>query len=379
MTGDTNPYIAIGLMSGTSADGIDGVVLKITDTSLSILEHEYMAYGNDLRWQVRNVCERKISNPEEAGDLDEKLCTLYAGVSQKLIDKIAPMTVSVIGSHGQTVHHSPYSSPPYTVQLGNGYNIAQLTGTPVVSDFRSRDMAAGGQGAPLAAGFHQAAFHSTEEHRAVINIGGIANITLLPACHSGDIIGFDIGPGNTLIDNWCQRNYSLLYDEDGQIARSGTVQLDLLDLLLKDDYFCRLFPKSTGPEVFSLTWLMNYMQIWGNQNQCRSEDILATLTALSARSIANVINDFQPKVGTTLLCGGGTKNSLLVDMISNYADSTITDTGTMGVDPMLVEAAAFAWMAYKTMQGQTSTLPSVTGARYPCIAGNIACPPVQTA
>lgn len=368
------PFHAIGLMSGTSADGVDGVVLAIHDGDFSILATETVPYPDTLRQSVRELCDRRIRRNAEAGVVEDRLNSLYADVATRLKDKVAPVPIDIIGCHGQTVNHSPDSDPPFTLQLGNGATIARRTGIPVVSDFRSRDISAGGQGAPLAPAFHLAAFHSSCEHRAVINIGGISNITILPKGSDGKVIGFDIGPGNTLMDNWCSEHFSVPFDPQGSIAESGTVQDDLLDILLDEEYFGKEPPKSTGLEMFNPEWLDGKLRRWSGDGTYDNRDVLATLSALTASTIGQTVNDIHPDIDTAYICGGGACNSGLMDRIRRRCRAKVLDTGSAGIDPKWVEAAAFAWMAYQTAQGRPSTLPSVTGARYPCIAGTVSQP-----
>jgi anhydro-N-acetylmuramic acid kinase len=368
---------AIGLMSGTSADGIDGVLLDIPgDGDFRIAEYESLAYPADTAKKIRKITAQCIETADHSKGLDLELAVLYADVANKLASRAGNRPISVIGCHGQTVNHSPYSDPPFTLQLGNGKTLARLTGTAVVTDFRSADIAAGGQGAPLAPAFHQAMFASQEESRAVVNIGGISNITLLPQAREksevpGNVSGFDTGPGNTLIDYWCRSYFGCNYDNHGDIGRQGTPQLDLLDLLIRDDYFLKSPPKSTGLDYFNPAWLREKLGLWEGMDHCSKEDVLATLTALTARCISDQLNWLQPSIVSAYVCGGGSNNSLLLELIQLNCNAQIHDTRMLGIDPQWVEAAAFAWMGLRTLHGLTSTLPSVTGASKPTVAGII--------
>ena len=368
------PVHSIGLMSGTSADGVDGVVLKIHDSQFTLVDSESLPYSATLRQSVRETCAQKIKHRSEAKALENQLNKLFIEVAMRLVDRISPIPVCVVGCHGQTVHHSPDSNPPFTVQLADGAAIAGRTGIPAVTDFRSQDIAAGGQGAPLAPGFHMATFHSPDEHRAVINIGGIANITILPKEADGDVVGFDIGPGNCLMDNWCLRHFSSPFDAEGRIAESGAAQLDLLGILLDDAYFSKPHPKSTGIELFNLEWLDVKLREWKNISDLNAQDVLATLSALTAHTICETVNRIRPKIGSVFICGGGAMNIGLMRQIRANCRATVLHTATLGFGPAWVEAAAFAWMAYQTTLGIPSTIPSVTGAKYPCIAGVINTP-----
>ena len=369
MTPSGNPVRAIGMMSGTSADGIDGVVLNIgPDNRIDISHSHSLPYPADIADQVRDAAARVQQAEHQCQELEAALTDLYAQVARTLLDNLGD-PVEVIGCHGQTVHHSPDSEPPFTVQLVDGARLSRLTGHPVVTRFRDADLAAGGQGAPLAPGFHKAAFASADEHRAVINLGGIANITLLPRDPEAPISGYDTGPGNTLLDAWCRDRLDMAFDRDGEQARQGHILLDLLDLCLRDDYFTRPAPKSTGTEYFNLTWLREKLATWDGHGDHDDTDILTTLTALTARTVANEIGNLQPPVERAYACGGGSRNQLLMEMLNDALPFQLQTTGALGVDPQMVEAAAFAWMAHRTINGQTSTLPSVTGASEATVAG----------
>ncbi len=366
------PIYTIGLMSGTSADGIDGVVLQIHENRFNLIATETLPYGETLRQSVRDVCNKKIHDRSQAKDIEGQLTELFIDVSKKLIEKDPSISIQVIGCHGQTVHHSPDSNPPFTIQLADGQAIAQHIRIPVVTDFRSQDIAAGGQGAPLAPCFHQAAFHSSEEQRAIINIGGISNITVLPKDRENHVSGFDIGPGNILMDSWCRRHFSCAFDTDGIIARSGSQQQDFLAILLDEDYFTKPWPKSTGVELFNLNWLDTKLAQYNKSINPR--DVLASLSALTVHTISETVNHSQPGIEAVYICGGGALNIELMEQLRKRCKASVRSTESLGVGPKWVEAAAFAWMGYQTAQGLASTIPSVTGARHPCIAGKVNIP-----
>ncbi len=371
--------LSIGLMSGTSADGVDGVLLEIHDQARPELHATCSQhYSDSTKKKIRKTAKRKIRDASEAAELDMQLAGICAGVVNRLIEHSGPARIAVVGCHGQTVHHSPNSKPPFSLQIGNAEELARLTNLPVVSNFRSADIQAGGQGAPLAPAFHQAVFASPRENRSVINIGGISNITCLPADPVLDVTGFDTGPGNTLIDNWCRTHFGCAFDKDGEIAKTGEVQLDLLNILLDDKYLKLETPKSTGLEYFNMKWVKEKLGLWDGYGQCSDADILATLTEFTATSIADALNALTPGVSRGFLCGGGAHNPLLVSMLARRTDFGLEPTTTLGIDPQWVEAAAFAWMAYRTVQGLTSTLPSVTGASRPVIAGTLHAPPAAS-
>ncbi len=363
-------------MTGTSADGIDGVVLEIGEGSFSIRATETLPFKEHMKEAIREISALRIRDRTDAAELDMDLGNLHLEVALKLISKLGPESVNVIGMHGQTVHHSPNTDPPFSIQLGNGQRVAEATGVPVVTDFRASDIAAGGQGAPLAPAFHQAAFSRPGENRAIVNIGGIANITLLPSDSRNNVIGFDSGPGNTLMDGWARKHYSKPFDRNGNIARGGRIQYELLDMLLQDSYLERCPPKSTGLERFNHGWLENRLQAFGKH--CTDSDILATLTEFTARTICNDLNHLKPEITTVVLCGGGVHNRLLVELITDKTTARVTDSISGGIDPQWVEASAFAWIADRTLRGLTSTIPSVTGANQPCIAGIVHYPGNRT-
>ncbi len=378
MSGTEETVCVIGLMSGTSADGIDGVVLGITDHNQPCIDASLsVQYPAAIKNRVREITARKITDQSQSDGLDIELTRLYADAATRLIREITPRKAAVIGCHGQTVHHSPDSDPPFTIQLANGGELARLTGHAAVTDFRSADIAMGGQGAPLACAFHQAVFANSAQHRAIVNIGGISNITWLPKDPNAKIIGFDTGPGNTFMDYWCRRHFNRNFDQDGEIARSGRIQPDLLALLLKDPYFDAPRPKSTGLEYFNERWLQAALNAWGGGARSNNTDILTTLTALTANCIADQVNALKPSVEAVYLCGGGARNSLLADMIQRRTGAKVESSLALGIGPEWVEAAAFAWMAWRTLNGLTSTLPSVTGANRATVAGTVHTPPAE--
>jgi len=372
MTETNQPVYTIGLMSGTSADGIDGVVLEFTsEKKLSIHSTHSLVYSEYIKDKIRRLVERKISDSSQSENLGVELAQLNADVVTGLLQNLDRNRISVVGCHGQTVHHSPDTNPPFSLQVVDGAELARLTKLPVVTDFRSADLRAGGQGAPLAPAFHQAAFSSNTHNRSVINIGGISNITFLPADKNSDVIGYDIGPGNTLMDYWCRAHFDCDYDQGGKIADQGSIQLDLLDIFLKDPYFDLPHPKSTGLEYFNGNWLNTKLTMWEGRDLSTDVDVLTTLAALTARTIADQVNLLMAEGDTVYICGGGAKNTLLASLLTRKTDVKVETTEALGIDPQWIEAAAFGWMAYRTLHGLTSTLPSVTGASARTIAGVI--------
>jgi len=277
--------------------------------------------------------------------------------------------ISAIGSHGQTIRHLPDGDSPNTLQIGDPNTIAQLTGITTVADFRRRDMAAGGQGAPLVPAFHQALFRSPEEDRVVVNIGGIGNITVLPARATLPVIGFDTGPGNVLMDAWFRAHHKGDYDRGGQWASSGRVDSGLLHTLLEEAYFFRTPPKSTGRELFNLGWLQR--QLGGTP--LRPEDVQATLCQLTADSVMQAIARHGGKPRRILVCGGGVHNQALIQAMQAQLEGGVVleSTAAHGIDPDCVEGACFAWLASQALRGEPANLPAVTGAEGPVVLGGV--------
>ncbi|ORU93269.1 MAG: anhydro-N-acetylmuramic acid kinase [Cycloclasticus sp. symbiont of Bathymodiolus heckerae] len=358
----------IGLMSGTSLDGVDLAIVDFDTLKPTLISTHFTKYPNKLLTPLKNACRQSSIHFDELGRLDAELGVFYANCVQQALSNASLNShdITAIGSHGQTIQHSPNSQPSYTLQIGDANRITQNTGISVVADFRRRDIAAGGQGAPLVPAFHQAIFQSSIENLAVVNIGGISNVTFLPANCSEAIIGFDCGPGNTLMDQWCQQYFDRPYDESGDLSRAGNVSTDLLNNLLRDPYFSQGYPKSTGPEYFNLNWLKNHLE----RNPTSTEDTLSTLCELTASCIAQSIQQL-PSVNKTLICGGGVHNSHLQARLETLLNSPVTTTATYGVDPDIVEAMAFAWLAKQTIEGRTGNIPSVTGAKQTVVLGAI--------
>lgn len=352
----------IGIMSGTSLDAIDVVLVESAD-KIRLLASHSQAINTALREQTRALNHADHNDLERSLVLDRLWGELFAQAVLSLLEQqaIDKSTITAIGSHGQTVRHSPFTIPSYTLQIGDPNTIAELTGIDVVADFRRRDIAAGGQGAPLAPAFHQAVFTSPEENRAIINIGGMANITLLSAGQA--TLGFDSGPGNVLLNAWIKHHKNLDYDAEGEWARSGKVITHLLDKALKYDYFSLAPPKSTGREQFDLHWL-NALLI-GDE---KAEDVQATLIEITARSICDAL---PHDIDALYLCGGGAFNRYLHQRIAEISQKPVSSTEALGIDPNWLEAIAFAWFAQQTIEKKAASLPSVTGAKAARILGAI--------
>ncbi len=364
----------IGLMSGTSMDGIDAVLVEIDATTSTILQTHSDPWPDDLHRQLQQL----ISQPEQTsarlvGTLHHALGHVFANTTLKLLDlaNLPPQAVTAIGSHGQTALHAPDAPVPFSLQLGDPATIASETGIAVVADFRNADIALGGQGAPLVPAFHRWAFGQEDTDRAVINIGGIANVTIL---HSdGRTSGFDTGPGNTLLDGWMSTHHNQRYDSAGAWAAGGQVHEALLNSLADDDYFSRPPPKSTGLEYFNLAWLQRHLDKMTTPPA--PQDVQATLSELTALQIANALRTL-PTLHQIAVCGGGVANhDLLSRLHQMLPNCDIQTTAHWGIDPQWVEATAFAWLARQRIHGLTSNLPSVTGATASVSLGGLYLPP----
>ncbi|MEW5864501.1 MAG: anhydro-N-acetylmuramic acid kinase [Pseudomonadota bacterium] len=355
----------VGLMSGTSLDGADAVLADFGAPRPRILAASHVAFDAKLRAELAALNAPGENELERAALASNALARCYARAVAALDlaahgDKAA---VRAIGCHGQTVRHRPDLG--YTVQIGNAALLAELTGITVVADFRSRDVAAGGQGAPLVPAFHAAVFASRGEDRAVLNLGGIANVTCLSA--GGAVTGFDTGPGNCLLDTWAERHLGTPCDEAGAWAAGGTVNTDLLLRLLAEPYFAKPPPKSTGRDLFNLAWLAQ--KLAGGEDP---RDVQATLLELTARSTAAAIATHCPSARRVIVCGGGAKNVALVHRLAELlAPSALETSEAHGIAPQLVEAAAFAWLAREALEGRPAGLPAVTGSRGPRVLGAI--------
>ena len=363
----------IGLMSGTSADGIDAVVVAIHEPrQLKLLANSHVPYSDALRTQILALTHSGDNEIERSAVLSGVLGELFAEAANSVLSQagLNKGDIRAIGSHGQTIRHGPRAAYPYTLQIANPAVIAEHTGITTVADFRARDMAAGGEGAPLVPAFHRWFFLHPGSRRAIVNIGGIANATLLPAETAGSVIGFDTGPGNTLLDRWIGRHRGERHDGNGNWAASGSVDEALLKQLLQDPYFARRPPKSTGPEYFNLSWLD--AQLSATKLQTAAEDVQATLTELTARTITHAIEDQAGGSGEVYVCGGGVHNAELLRRLQvDLGSVPVRSTAELGLHPDWVEATAFAWLAHQALEGRPGNLPSVTGARHATPLGAI--------
>lgn len=365
----------IGLMSGTSADAIDAVLVDFGTHPLQLVAHHSLAFDRSTRATIQHLAHPGTNEIDRMGALDTFLGERFAEASLQLLQSTGaqPAQIAAIGSHGQTLRHRPPDgqNTPFSLQVGDPNIIAQRTGITTVADFRRRDLAAGGQGAPLVPAFHSACFASTQHHRAIVNIGGIANLTWLDR-QGTRVIGFDTGPGNGLMDAWINRGLGKPYDESGAWAASGTADPTLLQRLLTHPYFDKPAPKSTGPEEFHLDWLNRELDQL--HQELKPEDVQATLLSLTAHSIARSVTTMaEGQPAEVFLCGGGAYNRELQARLQDQLGShhPVDSTQALGLNPEWVEATAFAWLARRTIKGMTGNVPSVTGARQPCVLGAI--------
>jgi anhydro-N-acetylmuramic acid kinase len=355
----------VGLMSGTSLDGVDAVLADLSGARPRLIAHAHEGFDASLRHQLLALNQRGDNEIERAAIASNELARHYAACVGAVLSASAtpPGDVRAIGCHGQTVRHQPESG--FTVQLGNASLLAELTGIRVVADFRSRDIAAGGQGAPLVPAFHAMIFAGADEDRAVLNLGGIANLSFLPK--AGMVTGFDSGPGNCLLDLWAVRHLGKAHDDKGHWAAGGKAVPALLERMLQEPYFGLPAPKSTGRDLFNEAWLQRMLQ--GGED---AQAVQATLLELTARSIAEAIASRKLRLRRLIVCGGGAKNAALLRLLGTLIAPAIVETSTRhGIDPQLVEAAAFAWLARCALEAVPGNLPAVTGARGARVLGAI--------
>lgn len=360
----------VGLISGTSADGIDAVLLEVEAESIRVVNSLCTPYPPALRQRVLDLARAPSVVPEDLGQTDVVLGLSFANAALALIQKagVDASDIRAIGCHGQTIRHRPDLEQPFTMQIGDPNQIVAKTGITTVADFRRKDMALGGQGAPLVPAFHEAAFGAANETRAVVNLGGIANLTVLAAGHA--VAGFDTGPGNCLLDQHIYKVRGDDFDAQGAWSATGQPDAELLEHLLTDEYFKAGAPKSTGPEYFNLEWLAAKQRVGGTA--VRDAALQATLASLTAQSVATAIRANAPDTRLVLLCGGGVHNTDLVGHLGQCMPGIqISSTDLLGVDPDYVEGAAFAWLACQTLHGRQGNVPAATGASAGTILGAI--------
>jgi anhydro-N-acetylmuramic acid kinase len=359
-------HLFIGLMTGTSLDGVDAVLADLSAAAPRLRAHVHHRLAAELRAALLQLGEPDENELHRAAVAGQHLAHAYAAAVGDLLlaAEVEASEVRAIGAHGQTVRHRPDAG--YTIQVNAPATLAELTGIDVVADFRSRDVAAGGQGAPLVPRFHAAIFRG-EAPRAVVNIGGISNLTGLPALGDGSpVLGFDCGPGNVLIDAWALEHLGEPVDHDGRWAAGGRVDAGLLARLLDEPYFALAPPKSTGRDRFNAHWLRGRL----DGAHVTPRDVQATLTRLTADTIGDAINRYFAEAADVVVCGGGAFNATLKRMLADAcAPRTVLSSAAVGVAPDHVEALAFAWLAREFVEGRCANLPAVTGARGPRLLG----------
>ena len=351
-------------MSGTSLDGVDGVLVDFSGPSLQVLASASASFPPDLRQILLELNSAGTNELHRAALAGNALALRYADVCDQLLAQgsVPAKAVRAIGAHGQTVRHQPgaWDGIGYTLQLNQPALLAERLKIDVVADFRSRDVAAGGQGAPLVPPFHQAQFGHLPGVTGVLNLGGISNLTVLNANAPETLLGFDCGPGNALIDRWCQQHTGAAYDDAGRWGAQGSIDTRLLERLLSDPYFAKAAPKSTGRDLFNATWLERQLRLGPSMD---AVDVQATLTELTARSCADSVQRFAPGCTRLIVCGGGAYNQYLMQRLQHHLPTcAIADSGHFGLPPLLVESTAFAWLARQNVRREAGNRPSVTGA-----------------
>lgn len=362
--------LAIGVMSGTSIDAVDAVLVDMAGPHPTLVDKITRPWPRDLADRLRACADQASLTADTLAELDTEAGLFFADVVLALVNanQRAPGEIAVVGCHGQTVSHLPDRRPPTTLQVGDANVIAERTGITTVNDFRRRDMAAGGQGAPLAPAFHAAVLASLREERVVLNLGGIANITVLPRGGQSGLLGFDTGPANCLSDAWTRRHLGRPFDEGGRWAASARPHQRLLDEMLADPYFGRSPPKSTGTQHFSSAWLDARCTAAG---VTAADTIQATILELTVTSVAQAISRWADDPARLLVCGGGTGNDYLMQRLGETLPIPVESTGAHGVPPEAMEGMAFAWLAWQTLQRAPGNLPEITGAAGPRVLGAI--------
>lgn len=364
--------IYIGLMSGTSIDAVDAVAVQLNADGFKLIDFHSEPIPPELNQQILDLCQPPNDSVKLLGETDHRLGKLYAKTTLSLLAKakLNAAEITAIGCHGQTIRHSVAfkDNIPFSLQIGDANILAAETGISVVADFRRKDIALGGQGAPLAPAFHRFAFADTKANRVIVNIGGISNISILPI--NGACSGFDTGPGNVLMDLWSQIHLGTRYDKNGDWAASGETQLGLLQKMKACDFFSKPAPKSTGRELFNQHWLSTQLT---NFPELAPQDIQATLLRLTSETICEAILKIDNPVDEVYICGGGAYNSQLMAKLSEHLP-TISTTEAIGIAPNLVEGCAFAWLAKRRLDHQHGSLAQVTGAKRETVLGGLYLP-----
>ena len=361
----------IGIMSGTSADGVDLALVDLSSGTARLQAHFYKAYNDQLHQKITSLYTPGQNEIDQLGCLDIELAEFFSKAIQTLLkqEKLTPENIIAVGCHGQTIRHRPeinnHITHSFTLQIGCNQTLACLSNIRVIGDFRTKDIALGGQGAPLVPAFHQYLFSEKKQDIFIVNMGGIANITFLPSDHNKDVVGFDTGPANALLDAWCFKSIGKRYDENGAWASQGVINQTLLESLLSDNYFSLSAPKSTGREYFNLAWLTSYLDDFS----IAAVDVQATLSALTAHSISQEINKVSPKA-FVYLCGGGINNitcyKLLEQLLTRHSVKSIY---SLNLNNNAFEAMAFAWLAFAYDKKIYGNMPAVTGARKQTVLG----------
>ena len=363
-----NPELYVGTITGTSVDGLDLALVDLS-AGIQLIGASTAEFPAALRSTLLALGQPGSDDLDEIGEVDVALGVFTGRAILSFLEAqgIAPDRVAAIGSHGQTIRHRPDQAHPFTWQIGDPNQIAEITRITTVADFRRRDMAAGGQGAPLVPAFHEALFRTASESRVLLNVGGISNITLLPAEPDADLTGFDTGPGNALMDSWHTAHRIGAYDEGGNWARTGEIAADLLQALLSDPYLKREPPKSTGREVFNLPWLEQQADL----SRWQPEDVQRTLLEFTAASVAEALAHWAGTAQRLVVCGGGRRNGFLLERLAALTALPVQESETLGFDGDAMEAAAFAWLAARRLKSLPGNAPAVTGAAEPRVLGAV--------
>lgn len=368
MSAPGKPELFLGLISGTSVDSIDAALVDLSTDTPRLMASCSTAWPAPVREAIFATRQLADDELDDLSELDLQCAEVFAEAAERCLQLTgtAAEDVIAIGSHGQTIRHRPEIERPFSLQIGDAMRITELTGIDVISDFRSADISAGGEGAPLVPAFHEAVFRHEQLNRVIVNIGGIANITWLPATTDADIIGFDTGPGNNMMDAWCERHLNESYDDNGSFAASGKTDVSLLAACMMEEYFSQAPPKSTGFELFNMEWLQSRLQ-----KDMASEDVQSTLCDLTATSIIRDINRYATACDEIYICGGGVHNSELMRRLQAMTPCPVRSTAELGVDPDWVEAMTFAWLAQQHIRNRPGNIPSVTGANSAQILGKL--------
>jgi anhydro-N-acetylmuramic acid kinase len=365
--------VYLGAISGTSVDGLDLALVEV-GPSIRTIAARTIPLTSQLRQTLLMLGQPQNCDLDILGRTDAELGAFIGESALKFLRDHGrePVTITAIGSHGQTVRHRPSGNFPFTMQIGDPNRIAEITGITTVADFRRRDVAAGGQGAPLVPLFHAALFRHPTEHRAILNLGGIANLTVLPAGAERDILGFDTGPANALMDEWILLKRGAPFDASGAWSAAGRADQALLYQMLQDPYLAAPPPKSTGREYFNLPWLNRHLDEHRERGMSVTEaDVQATLCAFTAESVAGALASWGGQTDRVIVCGGGRHNRTLLDGLATRIPCRVETSDEHGIDGDSIEAAAFAWLAHRTLDAQSGSAPSITGARGARVLGAV--------